>query len=124
MPTSINEGLRELEEKIKAERAIAEKFPDAYLHELIDGRYMWVSRLAREHVTDVDLIYAAVYRDRDWESRRGQPRIECAAYTYLTIEGMRVYAEPSFGSGSTLVLLADLKKKHPEAYKALVDLAR
>jgi hypothetical protein len=117
----IQTGIEELERKLVAERAIAERFPDARLYEMVNGDAVWMSESASEHTTDVALITTEEYRD--WERDHGRPRISITVLAYLTIEGMRVYAEPGMTSHH-LVWLSHLKEKQPEVYKALVEAAR
>lgn len=115
MPTGIQSGIEELEEKLKAERAIAERFPDAILGNRADGTQIWWSESAAPYVTDVEIF--PVSGEKDARS----PTL--MVYTYLTIEGMRVYARPSYPAYS-LVWLDAMKRKHPEAYKAMVAEAK
>jgi hypothetical protein len=96
--------------RLRAESAIAERFPDVTLHERTDGKYVWMSDSIREHATDVELVPPPA---------AGRfPTI--LAYPYVLVEGMRVYAPPI----EHLVWLRDLKDKHPEAYRAVVAAAR
>lgn len=107
MSYSIQEGVQDAEKRVQAERAIAERFPDAYLSE----RNCWVSPSAVEHVTDIEIVAVSVEKG-------------AVVYTYLMVEGMRVYAPLNQGGvAHHLVFLHKLKEERPEAYKALVDVA-
>ncbi len=116
MSYGIQEGIGELEQKLKAERAIAERFPDAVLDRLCDGNQVWVSESATDHTTDLHIAYVPPTERNSTQT--------IIVYTYLTVEGMRVFARPGIASGHHLVWLDDLRKKHPEAYKARVETAR
>ena len=120
MPTSIAEGVQESEGRLKAEKAIAKRFPDAILRE-VAGDYVWMAESAVEHVTDFTIIAGESYSD--WERNRGKPRVYVEVYSYLTVEGMRVYAPPGSNSHH-LVWIRHLKDKHPEVYKVLVATAK
>lgn len=110
MPVSIREGVEMQEARLKAERAIDERFPDVTLHERADGKFVWMGDSVRDHATDVELVPPPT-------SGRF-PTI--LAYPYMTVEGMRVYAPPV----EHLVWLRDLKDKYPEAYKTAVTAAK
>jgi hypothetical protein len=105
---SIQDGISSNEEKLKAARLIADRFPDTYLWTVSPGNSMWVSPSAAEHVTDIDFDVISAEKG-------------AVVYTYLTVEGTRVYAPPIYSMVHHVVLLHRLKKERPEVYKALVE---
>ena len=116
MSYSIQSGIHELEEKLRAERVIAERFPDAVLETLCDGNRVWMSESAAVHTTDLYLAHSP-------KAETGAQHI--TVYTYLTVEKMRVFARPSgYIDKVHYVWLDELKTKHPEAYTAMVNAAR
>jgi hypothetical protein len=56
MAYSIREGVEDREKQLQAERAIAERFPDATLWDRVRGEAVWASESAIPHVTDIDLV--------------------------------------------------------------------
>ena len=108
MSYSIQEGVEDAKRRLKAEEAIAEKFPDARLGDLASNRSVWLSESACPHVTDIELVVGA--------------KNDIYIYPYLTVEGMRVYARGNWDM--THYTWLEAIKKHPDAYKILVDIAR
>ncbi len=114
MTYSIQEGISDLEKKLAAERAIAERFPDAYLGDRADGVQIWWSEDAAPHVTDIEIVHVK----SDYASHLQTILI----YPYLSVEGMRVYSRATMPTYHH-VWLESLKKQHPEAYNLMVAAA-
>lgn len=109
MGTSIREGISDLERRLKAELAIAERFPDAYLRDVGDSTF-WMSANAAPHTTHIDLV--------QMPKRDG-----VYVYTYLLVEDMRVYAEQC-GTTYAGVWLDVLREEHPEVFATMLSRAR
>lgn len=109
MSYSISEGVEDAEKRLKAERAIAERFPDARLGDRLNKDRVWMSESAGPHVTDIDLVS---------DGKDG-----FLVYTYLIVEGMRLYAYPAMGPCYGLVWQHTLRDNLPDVYKTMVDVA-
>jgi hypothetical protein len=109
MSYSIREGVEDAEKRLRAERAIAERFPDARLGDQINKDRVWMSESAGPHVTDIELV--------------PDDKGSFVVYTYLTVEGMRVYAYATMGPAYGLVWLHTLRDNCPDAYRTMVDVA-
>jgi hypothetical protein len=107
--TTIQDGIKELETKLHAEKAIASRFPDAVLRDLGNDTSGWMSDAAQEHVTDIEIVSGSNRTAYVW--------------SYLTVGGMRVYAN-RMDLPYLYTLVAKVKNDHPAVYKALVDVAR
>lgn len=99
---SIQTGIEELEQKLRAERVIAERFPDALLENVAGGQ-VWVSASLGSEATDFEIFQDMYFR------------------AYVTIEGMRVY-QSSWHPMYFYSLREKLKKEHPEVYKTILDI--
>ena len=106
MPYSIQESLEDTAKQLESERAVAEKFPDAYLSDLPNGHSVWVSENANP--TDVEIV------------GDGRSFFFCP---YEIVGIHRVYVK-SFIFKYAILVLKDLKTQKPEAYEALVALAK
>jgi hypothetical protein len=102
MSYSIHAGIEELEQKLRAERIIAERFPDAKLEKVGNGQ-VWVSASLGSEATDFEIFEDKYYR------------------AYVTIEGMRVYRS-IWHRTYFRALHETLKKEHPEVYKTILDI--
>ena len=107
MPIHIHEDIRTLEERLRAEKAIAERFPDASLGVLPDGNRAWMSDAAQDAATDFEV--------------RASSDKTPYVLSYVMVEGLRVYARnwPTH----IFSFLETVKHHHAEAYKILVNLA-
>jgi hypothetical protein len=111
MAYSIQEGIRELEEKLVSERAILERFPDATLESLADGSQVWAAEAVKEMCTDIHLT-----------SVPGPNRPTINIYPYLTVGKMRVYAKDRLQWNPLLdyVWIDRMKREFPQVYEQLV----
>ena len=97
------------ERRLAGQRAIAERFPDARMGDQINNDRVWMSESAAPHVTDIELV------------SDGKGGVE--VYTYLVVEGMRVYAFARMGPAYGAVWQGTLRDKFPDVYKTMVDVA-
>lgn len=102
MTYSIREGIEELRGKLKAEEAIAERYPDAYLGELPDGTKVWVSEAVKPN--DVLLVVG---------------KEDAFFCPFEMISGMRVHTTPWHTKRAGIFFL-DLREKHRELHAELV----
>jgi hypothetical protein len=114
MSTSIQGRVSELEEHLRRAKLVEEKFPDAVVQQLPNGSYSYVSKAA----------LASADRVEFQQEGAGLP----VAVTYVQLEvgppGLRVYADHEYLHDITSNLLERFMKRHPEAYAAIVELAK
>ena len=109
--TSIREDIGDSEKRLIAKRVIAERFPDAVLQDIGNGDFAWMADSAIGHTTDIDFY------------RNPKPDLsDLIVTTYLSVEGLRVYAPVR--TGYWRVWLKEIKEKHPEVYQTMVETAR
>jgi len=113
MSTSIDTFIGELEQRLKDARLVQEKFPDAKIDRLPDGRQVYLSKSALEVADRVEFI-----REDSFPS----------AVTYIQLQdgfpALRVYADHDHLHDIAPSLLERLRKDSPEAYAVLVRLAK
>lgn len=107
MSYNIQEGVEDARKQLRAEEAIAERYPDATLDSLPDGRRVWVSPNAAKDATSFDLVHG-----------KEGPVVLCP---YIEVEGMRVYTD-HWKWQHAITLLHDVQKRHPKLHGELLSI--
>lgn len=110
MPYSIREGVEDSHKRLVAEKAIAERYPDAVLDDLPDGRRVWSSVKATTDTNDFDIVLS-------------KDKADTTFCPFLEVEGMRVYGDPWKWKAS-ITVLHEIRKNHPDLQKGLLKLVK
>jgi hypothetical protein len=108
MSYSIQEGAEDARKRQEALEAIAEKYPDAWLDTLDDGRKVWMSN--KVEPTDFEIVPS---------ERTGGHIVK-----YTAVQEMRVYMAHGTHTHLGYFFGTLLKKEHPDVYKQLLEALR